>query len=161
MMTSLVPGLTGLDRRVVNDISLRQLLTDNIREGLQDGPEGWIDDMMAFRHPWGFEVSDIAAPVLLWHGAQDRFSPISHSRWLAGQIENATLKIEHGAAHFGAFEALPEVLAWLTAPNVPPSPGSRLGWTCPCEDWSERLRIDGPQQPPALPDDRDVRMFGT
>jgi pimeloyl-ACP methyl ester carboxylesterase len=117
LMTSLVPGLAGLDRRVVNDISLRQLLTENIREGLQDGPEGWIDDMIAFRNSWGFEVSDITAPVLLWHGAQDRFSPIAHSHWLASQIENAILKIEDGAAHFGAFEALPYVLAWLTAPN--------------------------------------------
>ncbi|WP_405559444.1 hypothetical protein [Streptomyces canus] len=34
-------------------------------------------------------------PVLLWHGAQDRFSPVGH---------------------FGALDALPAVLDWLCAP---------------------------------------------
>jgi len=117
LMASLAPGLAGLDRRVVNDISLRQLLTENIRDGLQDGPEGWIDDVLAFRHPWGCELSDITVPTLLWHGTEDRFSPVEHSCWLADHIENAKLTIERGVAHFGAFEALPEVLAWLTAPD--------------------------------------------
>jgi pimeloyl-ACP methyl ester carboxylesterase len=117
MMTSLLPGLAGLDRRVVNDISLRRLVTENIRDGLRGGPDGWIDDVLAFRRPWECDLSDVTAPVLLWHGTEDRFSPVEHSRWLAAQIQNATLRVERGAAHFGAFEALPRVLGWLTAPD--------------------------------------------
>jgi pimeloyl-ACP methyl ester carboxylesterase len=117
MMASLLPGLAGLDGRVVNDISLRRLVTETIRDGLRESADGWIDDVLALRRPWGCELSDITASVLLWHGTEDRFSPVEHSRWLAGQIKDATLLIEKGAAHFGAFEVLPEVLAWLTAPH--------------------------------------------
>jgi pimeloyl-ACP methyl ester carboxylesterase len=124
MMTSLIPGLAGLDRRVVNDIGLRKLLTENISEGLHKGADGWIDDVFAFRRQWGFELSAIKAPVLIWHGMEDQFAPVGHSRWLASHIRHAKLQIEHGAAHFAAVEVLPRVLAWLTAPEAAsvPSP---------------------------------------
>ena len=55
-------------------------------------------------------------PVLVWHGQDDVFSPVAHSRWLADQIPNASILIQPGAAHFAAIEVLPDVLAWLIRP---------------------------------------------
>jgi pimeloyl-ACP methyl ester carboxylesterase len=75
--------------------------------------DGWIDDVLAFCSPWGFDLSAIRVPVLLWHGENDIFSPVAHARWLAGQIPGALLQIRPGAAHFGALEVLPDVLSWL------------------------------------------------
>jgi pimeloyl-ACP methyl ester carboxylesterase len=101
------------DRRIVDDVSIRQLLAGSYAEALSDGPFGWIDDIVALRGDWGFDPSCIASPVLIWHGADDTFSPVRHARWLAGRIPGATIHIESGAAHFGAVEILPEVLVWL------------------------------------------------
>jgi pimeloyl-ACP methyl ester carboxylesterase len=102
------------DRHVVADIGIRALLARNFAEALRNSAEGWIDDALAFCSPWGFDPSDIRVPVLLWHGEDDVFSPVSHARWLAQRIPCAIMAVHPGAAHFGALNVVPEVLAWLT-----------------------------------------------
>jgi pimeloyl-ACP methyl ester carboxylesterase len=106
------------DRRIVGDMGIRRLLHNTYIEALQGGAEGWIDDALAFKKPWGFPLEAINTPVLLWHGDKDRFSPVSHARWLYNKLPNAELKVESGAAHFGAIEILPQLLNWLTDPAL-------------------------------------------
>ena len=79
------------------------------------GDYGWVDDVVAFCSPWGFDPAGITIPVLLWHGASDVFSPASHARWLANKIPSATVVVQAGAAHFGALDVLPDILRWLCA----------------------------------------------
>jgi pimeloyl-ACP methyl ester carboxylesterase len=105
----------GPDRRVVDDVTIRKQLTDTYAEALRDGTDGWLDDVIALRKPWGFELADIKQPVLLWHGAEDAFSPVSHAYWLASQISTARIDVANGASHFAAVEALPKALAWAKA----------------------------------------------
>ncbi|MEU6632199.1 alpha/beta hydrolase [Streptomyces parvus] len=105
--------LTDSDRLVVNDAGIRSMLLRNFSEGLRHSAYGWIDDAIAFCRPWGFDPSRITGEVLLWHGVQDVFSPVGHSRWLAGQIPGATTVLEPRAAHFDAFPMLPRILDWL------------------------------------------------
>lgn len=107
--------MTDSDRQVVDDIAIRRLLAETYVEAFSQGPYGWIDDLAAFRAGWGFRLADIAVPVLLWHGAEDNFSPVSHARWLAEQIPHAEIRVQARTAHFGAVEVLPEVLNWLVA----------------------------------------------
>ncbi|GAA0898798.1 alpha/beta fold hydrolase [Virgisporangium aurantiacum] len=102
-----------VDRQIVDDVVMQRLLSATYQEALQHGPYGWIDDLLAFREPWGFEIESIKSRVLLWHGADDNFSPVNHTRWLASKLPNCDLRIQRGAAHFGAMEVLPEVLVWL------------------------------------------------
>lgn len=104
------------DRRVMADYAIRAMLVDSFAAAVKTSSLGWIDDTMAFTAPWGFDPATVGCPVLLWHGDLDRFSPIAHTRWLAERIPRATLMIEEGAAHFGALNALPGILGWLTKP---------------------------------------------
>jgi pimeloyl-ACP methyl ester carboxylesterase len=105
------------DRRVVADTGILQQLAKNFAEALRDSAAGWVDDNLAFCVPWGFNLSDIQVPVLLWHGENDVFSPAAHARWLAGRIPGAELWMGSDAAHFGALEVVPDVLSWLIRPN--------------------------------------------
>jgi pimeloyl-ACP methyl ester carboxylesterase len=114
----LQPGLTAFDRKVVEDVALRRLLTESYAEAVRHGADGWIDDALALRKPWGFDPTSIKVPVRLWHGAQDTFSPVAHARWLASRIPNAEVEVQQGAGHFGAMEILPQILGWLAAPNA-------------------------------------------
>ena len=129
LLKFLEPELTIPDRRIVRDPAIRRLLTDTYAEALREGAEGWIDDVLALRGSWGFELPKIHVPVLLWHGADDVFSPVAHTLWLASQIPGAKSEVKRGAAHFDAVEVLPRILARL-------KPGGD----------SERLRVKGSHQ---------------
>ena len=113
LLQFLEPELTAPDRRILRDPAIRRLLTGTYAEALRQGPEGWIDDVLAFRQSWGFSLKAIEVPVLLWHGADDVFSPVAHTHWLASQIPGAEVEVQHGAAHFDAVEVLPRILARL------------------------------------------------
>jgi pimeloyl-ACP methyl ester carboxylesterase len=110
-------GLTQSDRRVVSDAGLRGKLLETYAEAFRTSADGWIDDLLAFCAPWGFELSDIVVPTMLWHGANDTLSPVGHSRWLAANIPTSTVIVQPGTAHFGAFAIVPDVLTWLAEPR--------------------------------------------
>lgn len=115
MIEGLVPELPPTDRMLVTDSGIRQRLISTYRQAFRNNADGWIDDVLAFTTDWGFKVEDIAVPTRLWHGADDQFSPVDHSRWLADRIPGAELYLEPGAAHFGAFRVLAEALRWAAA----------------------------------------------
>lgn len=111
----LAPHLPDADRRVVSDIGIRAMLASNHAEGLRLSAAGWVDDTLAFITPWGFAVDRIEVPVLLWHGTDDVFAPIEHSRWLAERIRHASFAPSLGAAHFDAVKVLFKVLTLMVA----------------------------------------------
>ncbi|WP_354645020.1 alpha/beta fold hydrolase [Kitasatospora camelliae] len=121
LIRDLVPELPPTDRTVVADAGVRRMLLSTYRQAFRYGADGWIDDVMAFLAGWGFAVESIGVPVRLWHGADDQFSPVSHSRWLADRIPGAELYLEPGAAHFGAFKELAEAIRWAAAGATAPA----------------------------------------
>jgi len=115
LIATLQAELPDPDRRVVADSGIRSKLIESYAEAMRTSDYGWIDDVLAFSSPWGFEPAAITVPVLVWHGASDVFSPASHARWLADKIPSAAVVVQAGAAHFGALDVLPDILRWLTA----------------------------------------------
>lgn len=113
LLSTLQPELAGSDRQVIGDIALRRIIASTHTEALRESVDGWVDDVMALGHPWCVDFSDITARVLLWHGGDDVFSPVSHTQWLARQIPTSELLLQSGAAHFEAIKILPEVLNWV------------------------------------------------
>lgn len=115
LVNDLYAELTDDDRRVIADTGIREMLVKNYAEAVRTSPDGWIDDAIAFCSPWGFDPADITVPTLLWHGEDDVFSPVSHSRWLAKRIPTARMTVQRGAAHFHALHVFPDLLPWLTS----------------------------------------------
>lgn len=101
------------DRQIVADPGIRALLTASHAEALRASAYGWVDDTMAFLARWGFSLASVTAPVLVWHGENDVFSPVSHAVWLAAKMAGASVIVQSGAAHFSAIGVLPDVLRWL------------------------------------------------
>jgi pimeloyl-ACP methyl ester carboxylesterase len=79
------------------------------------GPEGLIDDDLAFVAPWGFDVTDITVPVLLVHGGQDRVVPPAHGDWLLRHCRDAELWFRPHDGHISILDACPLAMDWLRA----------------------------------------------
>jgi len=81
---------------------------------LEAGPDGLIDDDIAYVTPWGFDPAEVVAPALFLHGAMDRMVPSSHSQWLAGHIPSAGLRLMPNDGHISVLSAAAEALEWLS-----------------------------------------------
>ncbi|MER7892058.1 alpha/beta hydrolase [Micromonospora sp. NPDC094482] len=130
LLEDVMAEMTAADRRVINDAALRRLITDTYEEALRAGPYGWIDDVLALRRDWKFDprmIDTAATQVRLWHGAEDTFAPVSHTRWLATRIPGAEIEVQPGAAHFDAMKELPRILRWLTVDDATASRDVLIG----------------------------------
>lgn len=141
LLDRLRPELTRPDLRIVDEVAIQRLLSESYAEALRQGAEGWIDDSLALRNPWDFDLAKIKVPVLIWHGLDDVFSPVGHARWLAHRIRDdredaaVEVRLQSGAAHFDAVEVLPDILTWVKD----------------TAERSEGLRVDGTHQPSFCP----------
>ncbi|TVZ04822.1 alpha/beta fold hydrolase [Trebonia kvetii] len=107
--------LTPVDAAVLTG-DLAEYLAFTMRDGLAPGPEGYWADSLAMVRPWGFELSDIAVPVLLLHGQHDQFVPQSHGAWLAGQIPGVDARLLDDDGHLTLLQKhVGDVHAWLAA----------------------------------------------
>ncbi len=80
---------------------------------LAPGADGWVDDNIAFTHPWGFDVADIRVPVLLTYGRSDVLVPAAHGDWLAAHIPGVTAWVDDVAGHFGDDSTIDREYTWL------------------------------------------------
>ena len=90
----------------------RDLIADDIRNALGPGVDGWVDDVLAFTKPWGFDVAAIRVPVYLAYGRSDTLVPAAHGDWLAAHIPGATAVVTE-AGHLGDDASVEVEMAWL------------------------------------------------
>ncbi len=92
-------GLIGdVDKKALEGVIADEYATSN-RKGLAVSFDGWIDDDIAFVHPWGFNLNEISLPVLIWQGDDDFMVPHAHSYWLEKHIPTGTLHFIPGHGH--------------------------------------------------------------
>jgi pimeloyl-ACP methyl ester carboxylesterase len=79
----------------------------------QAGPDGLIDDDVAYAFPWGFALPEISAPVLFVQGGQDRVVPRAHAEWMLRQTPRSQLWLRPDDGHVSVLAACPVVMDWL------------------------------------------------
>jgi pimeloyl-ACP methyl ester carboxylesterase len=77
------------------------------------GPDGLIDDDIAFVTPWGFDLAEVEVPVLLVQGGEDRVIPPAHADWLLHHIHHAELWLRPHDGHISVLNACPVAMDWL------------------------------------------------
>ncbi len=101
------------DLAALADPVIRASLVGTIVEGLRVGADGWIDDDLAFVAPWGFDVSTITVPALIWHGEDDELVPVGHAYALHALMPHARLITVPNAGHLASFAHAAQVIGWL------------------------------------------------
>ena len=121
-----VEGLIASMESLLPDVD-RVLLTDEFgqdmlagfKDGLRLGVEGWLEDDFAFAEPWGFDLTEIAIPTMIWQGSADLMVPYEHGRWLAAHLPNASVHLEQDEGHLsiglGAMDRMLDELVDTTA----------------------------------------------
>ena len=85
-----------------------------LRDSLAPGDQGWCDDEQAHVGEWGFDLAQISIPVLVVHGAQDKYVPFGHGQWLAAHIPGAQAWLTEEDGHVTLYaNRIGDVHAWL------------------------------------------------
>ena len=92
----------------------RSLGADAMAAG-QAGPDGLVDDDVAFASPWGFDPAQIAAPVLVVQGGEDRVVPPAHAEWMVRRCPRPELWLRPRDGHVSVLAACPVAMDWLRA----------------------------------------------
>ena len=89
------------------------------------GPDGLVDDDVAFVSPWEFPLAAVTVPVLVVQGDEDRVVPEAHGRWLAARLPRAEFRLRPGDGHVSVLAAVPDALDWLLSHVRATDPGPR------------------------------------
>ncbi|MFI9511287.1 alpha/beta fold hydrolase [Nocardia sp. NPDC052566] len=100
-MAAMIARMSPTDReRIAGDDELLGKIDANMRTAFAQGSRGVAADLQVlFARPWGFELTDIAVPVVVWQGDSDGNVPVTDGRQLADNLPNSTLMIVEGAGH--------------------------------------------------------------
>src|SRR5262249_14487664 len=62
-------------------------------EAFRRGAAGAVQDYRLVCGPWGFRLEEIAVPVRLWHGDDDRIVPLHQAEDVAARVPGAELVV--------------------------------------------------------------------
>lgn len=99
-------------------------VADQFFNALAPGVDGWVDDMLTFVKPWGFQVESIRVPTAVKFGRTDNLVPAAHGDWLAAHIPNAIVSAGEASGHAGSDADVERVTAWLAGEVSDLSTGS-------------------------------------
>jgi pimeloyl-ACP methyl ester carboxylesterase len=111
------PYLEARSRRALSGIDAGE--TDRgrairLRAMYAGGPDGWVDDVIALAHPWGFEPASISVPVSLWYGLRDSRIPRSQKDGLLAQLPAAEVH-QHPDGHDPGEAISQQIFEWIAA----------------------------------------------
>jgi pimeloyl-ACP methyl ester carboxylesterase len=82
-------------------------------QAMRGGPDGQVDDNLAYVAPWGFDPGQVHPPVLFVHGGQDRVAPRSYGEWFATHVDSAELWMRPDDGHISVLASGVAALDWL------------------------------------------------
>jgi pimeloyl-ACP methyl ester carboxylesterase len=86
------------DRTLLQQPAVAEAFKACFEESCRQGTRGAVLDLGLIARPWGFRLSDVRVPVLLWHGEKDHNVLVAHGRYLAAALPecHATFYPEDG-----------------------------------------------------------------
>jgi pimeloyl-ACP methyl ester carboxylesterase len=93
-------GLSESDQRVLARPEIWDAQIANCREALAAGLAGFVAEVSLAAGRWGFSLRDVKPPVELWHGTDDRSTPLTMARSMARELPDAVLHVLEGEGHF-------------------------------------------------------------
>jgi pimeloyl-ACP methyl ester carboxylesterase len=103
----------GSDKLLARNAQFRAMLTPILRACFVGNLRGYVRDVGAYVQPWAWALAEIRVPVLLWHGAQDNWSPPAMASYLHSALPQCgSVQLMEGESHYGCLlKAAPLICA--------------------------------------------------
>jgi pimeloyl-ACP methyl ester carboxylesterase len=89
------------DRAVLSRPAIRQALVRSMTESRRQGAAANRLEVLALLRSWNLRIEQIALrEIFLWHGEQDRLTPVGPARLLADTLPHCTATFYAGEGHF-------------------------------------------------------------
>ncbi|AYF75683.1 alpha/beta hydrolase [Nocardia yunnanensis] len=114
-VAGLVAQMAPVDRdRMHGDAELTAKLAENLRRSFEQGSRGFATDIrLVFTRDWGFALTDVTAPVQIWHGEADGNVPADDAHRLAAALPHARIHLVPDAGHLLFVDRAADILASL------------------------------------------------
>ena len=113
---------TEMRAALADDDPMRSAKLEQTRQGVA----AWVNDERALELPWGFSVSEIRSPTVIYANPNDTVTPPSHAEWLVAHIQSAVLVTSANAPGHAKIDetsrARRAVYAWLIKGGEPITP---------------------------------------
>jgi pimeloyl-ACP methyl ester carboxylesterase len=110
-MAWMIRHLPACDARVLQRPEIHaHLLPDIARPVSSTAGRAAVQDICLEARPWGFDLRDIACPVVVWHGGADDTVTVANGAYQASVIPGATFHEVPDEGHWLIYEHFPEVL---------------------------------------------------
>jgi pimeloyl-ACP methyl ester carboxylesterase len=102
----------GEDLRLAREPEFRAMMKEILREAYNEGARGFRREVTSYVTQQTRALAAIKAPVELWHGADDNWSPASMTQSLNAALPRVSkMRILAGLSHYSTLQAaLPEIL---------------------------------------------------
>lgn len=94
--TSLLPAP---DKRVVSNLEMQKLFMLSVNEAFRQGIKGAFHESLLMIEDWGFDLKEIRAPIILWHGTEDQNIPLEMAEHLSRSLPLCKTEIKQGEGH--------------------------------------------------------------
>jgi pimeloyl-ACP methyl ester carboxylesterase len=110
--------LAPADQAIIGRPEIRAKLVATYAESVRHGLRGVALDLAIAMRPWGFPLGKIRCPYFIWHGEDDRSTPIAMAQYLAESIPDCRATFLPGAGHMFFYDRWPDILGQLLAAGV-------------------------------------------
>jgi pimeloyl-ACP methyl ester carboxylesterase len=93
-------GLGDADGRVLAQQDVWRLLVSATSEALRGGYSAFVAEVALASGDWGVPFAEVHVPVALFHGTDDRSTPLAMATHMAERLPDATLEVLPGEGHF-------------------------------------------------------------
>jgi pimeloyl-ACP methyl ester carboxylesterase len=111
-------GFPRVDRAALKAMGPPAQAVAFVKESMRQGTDGCLQDYRIFGRPWDFELADVAVPVDIWEGAEDRTGPPDYRDLLLRELPEARLFLVPDEGHISLLaHRAEEILGQLIAPE--------------------------------------------
>jgi pimeloyl-ACP methyl ester carboxylesterase len=107
-------GSSPADMLLHRDPEIHKIRLQNIQDAAARPPGIFAQELVTLSRDWGFRLSELKTPVILWHGRQDELYPFEHAKAMADIIPHCEALFDDSWGHFFHLKQWENIFRTLT-----------------------------------------------